>query len=180
MVVVSSDVAGTRSRLEKTARLAAFVGGLRGREIQIGVAYLSGMLPQGRIGLGWSAMAAARAAGTSADPRLELVEVDATFEKIAQTKGTGAARTRQQLLSSLFAHATGTEQEFLIRLISGELRQGALEGLLTEAIAKASGAPADAVRQASMMWGISAKWPRRHSLAARLHSQATPCNCSGP
>jgi len=153
LVQLSRGVAETRSRLEKTAKLAGLLGRLRDREINIGVAYLSGVLPQGRIGLGWSAMAGVRTGGAPADAPIDLLDVDATFEKIAHTKGSGSARSRTQLLSDLFARATSEEQDFLIRLISGELRQGALEGVLAEAIAKAAGATADAVRQASMMCG---------------------------
>ena len=153
LVQVSNAVAGTRSRIGKTAKLADLLGQLRDREIGIGVAYLSGALPQGRIGLGWSAMAAARTGGGAAGSPVDLLDVDATFERIARTKGPGAARSRAELLAGLFARTTPEEQDFLIRLISGELRQGALEGVLAEAIAKAAGATADAVRQASMMCG---------------------------
>jgi DNA ligase-1 len=153
LVQVSNAVASTRSRLEKTAKLAGLLTQLRGREIQVGVAYLSGALPQGRIGLGWSASAQARAATASESPTIELLEVDATFDSIARTKGAGAARRRAELVAALFGRATTAEQDFLTRLISGELRQGALEGVLAEAIAKATGATADAVRQASMMCG---------------------------
>jgi DNA ligase-1 len=153
LVAVSNAVAGTRSRLEKTAKLATLLQQLRGREIQLGVAYLSGSLPQGRIGLGWSATAQVRTSGAAAAPGLELLDVDAAFEKIAHTKGAGAAKARAELLAALSARATSDEQDFLIRLISGELRQGALEGVLAEAIAKAAGVSADSVRQASMMCG---------------------------
>jgi DNA ligase-1 len=150
---VSNAVARTRSRLEKTATLAGLLKQLQGREISIGVSYLSGSLPQGRIGLGWSAMSDAQTVGAADTPSIELLEVDAIFEQIARTSGAGAVRTRTQLLTGLFTRATCDEQDFLIRLISGDLRQGALEGVLAEAVAKAASAPADAVRQAAMMCG---------------------------
>jgi DNA ligase-1 len=156
VVAVSNTVAGTRSRLQKTATLAALLQQLRGREIPVVVAYLSGSLPQGRIGLGWSAVAEAQAAGTIAGSEgrgIDILDVDATFEKIAQTKGAGASGRRTQLLAELFGRATTDAQNFLIRLISGELRQGALEGVLTEALAKAAGTKTDTIRQASMMCG---------------------------
>src|SRR5689334_11123537 len=153
LVEVSNAVARTRSRLEKTARLAGLLSELRGGEVQVGVAYLSGSLPQGRIGIGWSALAGLREAGSSDEGRLDLLDVDAAFEQLAQTKGAGSALLRAQRLATLFARATREEQDFLIRLISGEIRQGAVEGVLAEAIAKAAGVPADAVRAASMMCG---------------------------
>jgi DNA ligase-1 len=153
LVEVSNAVAATRGRKEKTARLADLLGTLRGPEVRIGVAYLSGALPQGRIGLGWSAVAELRTAGAAAEASLNVLDVDATFDAIARTKGAGAAKTRAQLMAALFARSAKDEQDFLIRLISGELRQGALEGVLAEAIAQAAGAPSDAVRQAAMMCG---------------------------
>jgi DNA ligase-1 len=153
LVEVSNGVAQTRSRLEKTARLADLLKLMTDREIPIGVAYLSGALIQGRIGLGWSTMTDARTAGASESASVDLLEVDSVFESIAGTSGAGAARKRAQILAELFSRATRDEQDFLIRLISGELRQGALEGVLAEAIAKAAAAPADAVRQAAMMCG---------------------------
>ena len=153
LVDVSNAVSHTRSRREKTAALAALLKQLQGREIPIGVSYLSGSLPQGRIGLGWSAISGAQTTGASDTPSLELLDADAIFEQIAHTSGAGAVRTRTQLLIGLFTRATRDEQDFLIRLISGDLRQGALEGVLAEAVAKAVPAPADAVRQAAMMCG---------------------------
>ena len=98
-------------------------------------------------------MSDAQTVGAADTPSIELLEADAIFEQIARTSGAGAVRTRTQLLTGLFTRATCDEQDFLIRLISGDLRQGALEGVLAEAIAKAASAPADAVRQAAMMCG---------------------------
>jgi len=95
----------------------------------------------------------ARAAGAAEHPSLELVDVDSVFHKIAQSSGAGASRLRLELLTGLLTRATRDEQDFLIRLISGELRQGALEGVLAEAIAKAANMPPDAIRQAAMMCG---------------------------
>jgi ATP-dependent DNA ligase I len=153
LVETSNAVAGTRSRLEKISRLAAAVKQLESDEIEIGVAYLSGMLRQGRVGLGWSAVADARAAGVAEMPTLELREVDAVFDRIAATRGPGAAQKRADLLGALFLRATRDEQDFLVRLISVDLRQGALEGILTDAVAAAAGAPSEIVRHAAMMTG---------------------------
>jgi DNA ligase-1 len=153
VVEASTTVAATSSRLQKTATLAELLRRMHGAEIPIAVTYLSGSLMQGRIGLGWSAIADARTAGPAENPSIDLIDVDAVFERIAHTSGAGAARARTQLLTELLTRATAEEQDFLVRLVSGELRQGALEGVLAEAIAKASTTPADAVRQAAMMCG---------------------------
>jgi DNA ligase-1 len=150
---VSHAVAHTRSRLEKTDRLAELLKRVAPEEIRIAVAFLSGALPQGRIGIGWSVISQARAATPATEPTLELRELHDVFDRIAKISGAGAARARTQLLIDLFTRATETEQDFLVRLLSGELRQGAQEGVLADAVAKAAGAPADAIRQAAMMCG---------------------------
>lgn len=149
----SNTVAQTRGRLEKVSRLAEALKQTRDDEIEIGVAYLSGSLLQGRIGLGWSPISAARLAGTAETPTLDLRDVNEIFDRIARLAGPGAARERSRLLAELFARATRDEQDFLMRLVSGDLRQGALEGILGEAVAKAAGLPVEPVRQAAMMAG---------------------------
>lgn len=153
LVDASNAVAGTRGRLEKIGKLAALLRQLRPDEIPIAVAYLSGALPQGRIGIGWSVISQARAVSPAAQPMLELQDAHDVFSRAADISGAGALRARAQLLLDLFSRATETEQDFLVRLLSGELRQGAQEGVLAEAVAKAAGAPADVVRQAAMMCG---------------------------
>ena len=150
---VSNAVAQTRSRLEKTDRLAELLKRLLPEEIQIAVAFLSGSLPQRRIGIGWSVISHARSATPAAQPTLELRQVHDVFDRIANTSGAGSARARTQLLAALFSRATESEQDFLVRLLSGELRQGAQEGVLADAIARAAGVPADAVRNAAMICG---------------------------
>ena len=90
---------------------------------------------------------------SAGEPSLKLRDVHETFDRVASVKGAGATQTRVRLLTDLFGRATEREQEFLVRLLSGELRQGALEGVLAEAVAKAAGASGDAVRQAAMMCG---------------------------
>jgi DNA ligase-1 len=153
LVSASGAVAQTPGRLEKISRLAEVLKEMRDDEIEIGVAYLSGSLLQGRIGLGWSAISAARMSGAADTPGLELREVNAIFDRIARVSGAGASRERARLAGELFADSTRDEQDFLVRLLSGDLRQGALEGVLTEAIARAAKTPAAAVRQAAMMSG---------------------------
>jgi DNA ligase-1 len=133
--------------------LAEALNEMRDAEIEMGVAYLSGCLVQGRIGLGWSAISAARLAGAADSPMLELRDVNEAFDRIARLSGPGAARERSRLLAVLFARATRDEQDFLMRLLSGDLRQGALEGILSEAVAKAAGLPLEPVRHATMMAG---------------------------
>ena len=153
LAAASNAVSGTRRRLEKISELGQFLQRLLPEEIPIAVAYLSGSLPQGRIGVGWSVISQARASTPAAQPSLELRELDEAFTRIANTRGAGATRSRARLLIDLFSRATDAEQEFLVRLLSGELRQGAQEGVLAEAVAKAARAPAAAVRQAAMMCG---------------------------
>jgi DNA ligase-1 len=153
LVEASNSVAQTRSRLQKTILLADLLKRLHDGEVEIGVAYLSGTLPQGRIRIGWSAITSARTAGAADVLTLELHDVDAVFENIAKASGTGAGAQRSRLLGELFSRATRDEQDFLVRLLSGDLRQGALEGVLTEAVAKAVDTPINAVRHAAMMAG---------------------------
>jgi len=168
LVDLSNAVAEVSGRLEKTGRLAACLERLPADEIEIAVAFLSGAPRQGRIGLGWSAISdAARVSPASSsapsippsippltdNAGLELHEVDAAFDQIAHTTGPGAARARVSQLSTLFGRATRTERDFLVRLLSGELRQGALEGILIEAVARAARISPATVRQATMTAG---------------------------
>jgi DNA ligase-1 len=153
LVGVSLEVSRTRSRREKIDRLADLLKRLPPDEISIAVAYLSGSLPQGRIGVGWSVVSQIQGVAPSAEPSLELKAIHDEFDRIAGTHGAGAARTRTRLLTDLFGRATVGEQDFLVRLLSGELRQGAQEGILADAVARAADAPAETVRHAAMMCG---------------------------
>src|SRR3989441_13083331 len=112
----------------------------------------------GRLGVGYATLEAARAgraAGPGAVSRgsLELAEVDALLDRLARTTGKGSSQVKERLLQELFGRATQGEQEFLFRLLIGELRQGALEGLMTEAVAQAADLEPDAVRRAAMLAG---------------------------
>ena len=153
LVAVSDAVARTRARLEKTSRLAELLKRLAPDEVRVAVSFLSGGLLQGRIGIGWSVVGRARDTVPADEPTLELLDVHAVFTRLADVSGAGVTQARLDLLKNLFSRATAAEQDFIVRLISGELRQGALEGVLVEAVAKAAGAPPDAVRQAAMMCG---------------------------
>jgi DNA ligase-1 len=153
LVAASHDVGATRSKKAKTARLATLLRSLAPDEISIGVAYLSGVMPQGRIGLGWAAVRDLDAGEAAAAPSLTLREVHGAFDEIEAMRGGGSANKRRDRLGALFARATQDERELLSRLIIGELRQGALVGLMIEAVAEATGIDPAKVRRASMLAG---------------------------
>jgi ATP-dependent DNA ligase I len=154
LVHASRAVAGTPARLEKIALLAAAIRALSPPERRIGVSWLAGDLAHGRIGIGWAALQAARGASPAAGaPSLSLEEVHAAFGRVAAARGSGSAAERARILSDLFARATEEERDFLVRLVAGELRQGALEGVLLEAAAKAASVPPADLRRAVMMGG---------------------------
>jgi DNA ligase-1 len=151
LVQTSHRVAATSGRLAKIELVAALLKRAAPDEIETAIAFLSGSPRQGRIGIGYATLRAAKPGHAADAPTLELVPVDALLQRLAKTTGKGSAQTKERLLSELFASATGEEQEFLLRLVMGELRQGALEGLVTEAVARAAGLEADAVRRATML-----------------------------
>ena len=153
IVETSEQVAGTRSRLEKVARLAACIVRLPPALVAVGASYLAGELPQGRLGVGYATLGALRAIPGAPEPTLELAEVERTFAAVKAEAGAGSAARRSALLAGLMARATPPEQEFLARLMIGELRQGALEGVLVEALARAFSVGPDAVRRAVMLAG---------------------------
>jgi DNA ligase-1 len=151
-VVRTSQLVGASSgRLAKVRELASLICTLPSDELDIGVSYLSGDIPQGRIGIGHAALkAAAVAQAAAASPTLSLGDVDRNLAGLAAMRGAGSAGRRAELLRHLFARATPDEQQFLLRLLLGELRQGALAGIMQDAIAAAAGLPAAQVRRASM------------------------------
>ncbi len=153
IVATSNRVAKTDARLGKVEQLAALLKRLAADEVEIAVAFLSGSLPQGRIGVAGSVIASGRSAPPAATPTLNLADVNERFDQIASVSGPGTARRKSELLRDLLNRATVDEQDFLIRLLFGELRQGALEGVLAEAIARAADLPADRIRRAAMMAG---------------------------
>jgi ATP-dependent DNA ligase I len=153
VVEVSRAVAGTAGRLEKIGLMADLLGRVPPDEVPIVIAFLSGEPRQGRMKIGGAALSGLRDVPPAEDPRLELRDVDALFDRIAEISGTGSAAARAQLLRELMAAATAGEQDFLFRLLFGELRQGALEGILTDAVARAAGIPAARIRRAAMLTG---------------------------
>jgi DNA ligase 1 len=153
LVDTSERVGATRSRLAKADHLAALLRRLGPGEVGLGVAYLAGELPQGRIGVGPSLLRDAFPGAAAEEPALGLAETDATLSRIAAVSGAGANRLRGELLGGLLARATAAEQRFLAGLVLGELRQGALEGLMVEGLAKAADVAPAAVRRALMVSG---------------------------
>ncbi len=148
---VSRAVAATRARLAKIEALATALRSAAPREAPLAVAYLSGELPQRQIGVGWAALR--DAPPPAAQPSLTLTDVDEAFTRIGALSGPGSAAARRELTSGLLRAATESEQYFLVRLLSGELRQGALDGVMTEAVARAAAVPVAQVRRAVMLRG---------------------------
>ena len=134
----------------RSAALAGLLSRLDPGEVVPATAALCGAPRQGRIGIGW---ATSDVAGTATDPSLTIAELDRIFTELAATTGSGSQAARRALLDDLAARATPGESDFIRRLLVGELRQGALAGLVQEAVAKASGIPAATVRRAAMLTG---------------------------
>jgi DNA ligase 1 len=153
VVATSSAVAATRSRLTKVEALAGLLRHAHeAGELETVVAFLAGAPRQGRIGAGWRTLVeldvpAVPSAG------LTVRQVDEALDAVSRTGGKGSSARRAELLGGLFGAATVAEQRFLLHLLTGELRQGALEGIMLDAITKASQAPATAVRRAFMLSG---------------------------
>lgn len=153
LVDVSSAVAATRSRNAKRDALAEVIRAMDPSELPTGVAYLSGALPQGRVGVGPATLREAADIAAADVPTVTIPEVDATVERIRGAAGPGSIATKRDTLGALFSRCNTDEQRFLIRLLMGELRQGALDGVMVEAIARASGCAAADVRHAYMLKG---------------------------
>ena len=153
LATLSARVAAASARTVKIGLLADTLSRLAGAEIGVGVAWLSGHLRQGRIGLGPALVRAAWKTAAAAEATLTVLEVDETFARIEETTGAGSTARRGGMLSALLSRATREEADFLARLVLGELRQGALAGLMEEAVARATGLPAVEVRRAAMLAG---------------------------
>jgi DNA ligase-1 len=148
----SGDVAETSSRLGKIERLASCLALLDPREVRVAVAYLSGALPQGSIGVGWASLRDLPSPAGS-PPTLEVLDVDGSLRRLGALTGRGSQQRRRDELDGLFERATASEQAFLRGLLTGEIRQGALEGVMVEAIARAAQVPTREVRRAAMLAG---------------------------
>ncbi len=148
---MSEAVGATRSRRIKVDVIAEALRRLAPEEVAAGVAFLSGELRQRQIGVGWAALS--DLPPPAATPRLTVAEVDAAFSRIGALTGPGSQRTRREGVVELFARASAPEAEFLRRLLGGELRQGALEGVMVQALARAADASPAAVQRAFMLRG---------------------------
>jgi DNA ligase-1 len=153
IVETSRRVGEVGSRLAKIGHLADCLARCEPEEAASAVGLLSGMPRQGRIGIGYAALREARGEKAAGEASITLGELDRALERLKAIKGQGAARERLRQLRELFGRATEAEQDFLLRLLVGELRQGALEGVMVEAVAKAARLPAGEVRRAVMLAG---------------------------
>ncbi|BBZ14739.1 ATP-dependent DNA ligase [Mycobacterium branderi] len=153
VALTSRDVGGAAARRAKIARIAELLhrAASHPNVVAIIVSWLSGELPQRQIGVGWAALRSLPS--PAPHPTLTVADVDTTFTEIRTVSGTGSQARRAALLAGLFAAATEVEQTFLRRLLTGELRQGALAGIMADAVAQAAQLPAAAVRRAAMLGG---------------------------
>ena len=156
MLVQAADaVAATTSRTAKIGLLADVLGRVGVAEIEPAIGFLTASVRQGRLGVGWRTIAdlAERASAPTDHASLTVTEVDAAIERLAALGGTGSAAARTEELTQLWGRATADEQRLLTGILLGELRIGALEGVLTDAVAKAAGRPLEEVRRAAMLTG---------------------------
>lgn len=153
VAAASAEVGAVSARSAKISRIAALLGTAADHPatVAIVVDWLSGELPQRQIGVGWASLRSLPPPAES--PALTVTEVDAALSAIKAVTGRGSAATRTELLHALFGAATEVEQTFLRGLLSGGLRQGALAGVMADAVAKAAGIPAADVRRAAMLSG---------------------------
>jgi DNA ligase 1 len=150
LVATSQRVGATSARLRKVQELAEFLRALPPEEIERAVHYLSGETSQGRIGIGYSTLRSAASKTAAGAGTLSIAEVDHCLAAVAGIRGAGSAAQRAAALRELFSRATAAEQAFLLRLLVGELRQGALAGVMIDAIAAAAQLPTAQVRRAAM------------------------------
>jgi DNA ligase 1 len=147
----SAELAETPGRTRKVELIARVLRDAAPDEVLPTIAFLAGELRQRRTGVGWASL---RELPPPADvATLTVRDVDAAFEAIARVSGPGSVAERKRLLDQLFRAATAAEQPFLAGLARGELRQGALESLVVDALAKAADLPPADVRRAVMLRG---------------------------
>jgi ATP-dependent DNA ligase I len=152
VVASSGAVAATRARSKKVAELAELLRRLDVSEVPVVVAILTGAPRQGRIGVGWRTVARLEIPPAET-PSLQVGDIDRALDTIDELRGTGSQAARSEVLADLMGRATEPEQDLIGRLLVGELRHGALEGVLTDAVAKAAGIPLATVRRAAMLAG---------------------------
>ena len=152
VVSASKHVAATTSRSRKVAILADLLRRLDAAEVPIAVGFLTGVPRQGRVGVGYSTIYGLEVA-PAGEPSLEIAELDTAIAQVLATTGSGSAARRRALLETLLTRATEEEADFVRRLFTGGLRQGALAGVMTDAVAKAAGVPGELARRALMLSG---------------------------
>ena len=152
LVTTSDTVTATRSRLAKVDALADLLRRLEPQEIAPAIGFLVGKPRQGRVGVGWRSLGAVMGEPAEA-PSLTVGELDAMLDRLAATSGSGSASERTRDLRDLTSRATEREQGFIGRVLLGEMRTGALEGVVTDAIARAADRPGEIVRRAAMLSG---------------------------
>jgi DNA ligase-1 len=148
---VSREVAATSARSRKIALLAELFRDAEAEDVPIVIPYLAGRLPQGRLGVGWKVLS--RPVAPAGAPTLTVREVDALLTELGTVSGPGSQAERARLVGALMGAATADEQRFLLGLITGEVRQGALDAVAVEGLAQATGAPPADVRRAVMLAG---------------------------
>lgn len=162
LVETSTAVASTRARSVKIAALAGLLARLDAEEVEAAVAFLAGGPRQGKVGVGWATIAGAGEAARAeqeadrppaTEPTLTIGDLDAAITELQRTTGAGSTAARHAVLGDLLTRATPAETDFVRRLLLGDLRQGALEGIMADAVAKAAGVPLAAVRRAAMLAG---------------------------
>ncbi len=153
IVAASADVAQTRSRKQKAARIARVLAALEPAEVRPAVGFLCGQLRQGKLGLGYATLRKLEQAPVNPSASVSVLELDETFQRLAQLSGKGSGVRRDQLLRELFGRLSEAERHFVVRLVLGELRQGALEALVVEALGQATQVPLAALRRAMLFAG---------------------------
>lgn len=156
VIVEATDaVAATTSRTAKVARLAALLSAVAPGEVEPAIGFLTASVRQGRLGVGWRTLAdlSATAAVPIDQASLTVAEVDAAVDRLAGLGGSGSGAARADELAGLWGRATADEQRLLTGILLGEIRIGALEGVVTDAVAVAAGLPVEEVRRAAMLTG---------------------------
>ncbi|MCX3061200.1 ATP-dependent DNA ligase [Streptomyces beihaiensis] len=148
---VSQDVAAASARSRKVELLAELFRDTEPQDVAVVIPYLAGRLPQGRLGVGWRVLG--EPVAPAAEPHLTVQDADAAMTALGDVAGPGSQAERKRLVGELMGAATAEEQKFLFGLVTGEVRQGALDAVALEGLARATGAPAADVRRAVMLAG---------------------------
>jgi DNA ligase-1 len=153
VVAASRDVAATRSRKQKTERLAQLLSQLEAHEVRAAVGFLCGELRQGKLGVGYRLLQRLQGSNAAPEPSVTVTELDDTFQALADLSGKGSSKRRDQLLKGLFLRLTSDERDFVTRLVVGELRQGALEALVVDALGQTTNISPALLRRAMLFAG---------------------------